>query len=160
MNLAGLGMILASLTVGSLGQRKVRYMTRDEIATERARRQMRQAQGPTRITPRPYYMRELPRKGQWCLFTGPVDIEWKPRPFVCFDSFQEALEFPANSVPSHQGVNSRGTPRDVRCVTGDPHKYRARQDRHFALPVTVCRNFTGITKGEPVPEPLAGYRRR
>lgn len=96
---------------GGLGQIRSRYMKRPIVLTpEQERRRARIA----RITPRPRYMNVMPKPGDWCLFPPHND-----RPSVCFDTYQEAVEFPFSEIPLGQGFNVQGRKRDIRCRSNE-----------------------------------------
>lgn len=72
-------------------------------------------------------IRELPKPGMFCLYDTKDDVtdpfieeEFTFRPLACFKTFSEALGIPEESVPTVQGVNSRGTPRKILCQSDKP----------------------------------------
>jgi len=161
MNLAGLAMILARLALDQApagrksiihGRRPIPFQTRK----------------PSRIKPTPQYMNVLPTRGKWCIFPSvPTTkaLDWRPYPLVCFDTFQEAYEFPKDMIPPTQGLNLRGTPRVVHCYFGERLPHRSRDDGYTVLPIRHCLNYTGLLPNVTYTsaskaEPLAGYHKR
>jgi hypothetical protein len=86
----------------------------------------------------------LPREGDWCLFpAGGGGSE----PRVCFDTYQEALEFPHADIPHGQGFHARGEPRVIRCQsTTGPKDLGVQFDRRDGFHVSKiqkCVSFLG-----------------
>jgi hypothetical protein len=110
-----------------------------------------------------------------------MDEEFTLRPLACFKSFDEAFNIPEESVPTVQGLNPRGIPRRILCLSHhkvdvDPHPLGLprRSGRFGVAGVFHCDNRTfpggaelwnyghdevekyraGLPSNVPDPEPL------